>query len=127
MDFPALHNTFVLILKGEGGNCSTQGRRINEPLNGSPMSSGCVIPRILGTLGPMGVVLIPFQCASKMLLWRPVLAKPELLVFCGPESGVARLPRNLGFVLAILLVRQLSCRSLSVFSVDRRRPSSSGS
>ena len=58
-------------------------------------------------------------------LWRPVLAKPELLVFCGPESGVARLPRNLGFVLAILLV-QLSCRSLSVFSVEPGRSPSSG-
>ena len=79
LDLPVLHNTFVLILKGEGGNCSTQGRRLrvlggamtvhpkpeaveallgwmfgsHEPLNGSPMSSGCVIPRILGTVGPM--------------------------------------------------------------------------
>ena len=61
-----------------------------------------------------------------VLLWRPVLAKPELLVFCGPESGAARLPHNLGFVLAMLLARQLSCRSLLVFSVDRSHASSSG-
>ena len=49
-----------------------------------------------------------------VVLRRPMLAKPELLVFCGLESGVARQPRNLGFVLA------LSCRSL------RSHASSSG-
>ena len=46
-----------------------------------------------------------------------MLAKPELLVFCGLESGAARQPRNLGFVLV------LSCRSL--LFLERSHASSS--
>ena len=67
------------------------------------------------------------QCCSEaeLQLWRPILAKPELLVFRRPESGVARQPRNLGFVLANPAELQVS-RSLLAFSVDRSHASSSG-
>ena len=39
---------------------------------------------------------------------RSVLAKPDLLVFCGPGNGVARQPHNLDFVLAAQLPGQLA-------------------
>ena len=66
---------------------------------------------------PIRMMLKTLSCVCMSLLWRPMLAKPELLVFCGLESGVARQPRNLGFVLA------LSCRSLlrfKLWEVDQR-------
>ena len=76
---PILHHTFVPILKGEGGKRGSEGRGLGllgsamavqlepeavelllswmlgscEPLEGSPMSSGSIIPRIPGTLGSM--------------------------------------------------------------------------
>ena len=49
------------------------------------------------------------------------------LCFAALKAESPDFPGTWAFVLAIPLVCQLSCRSLSVFSVDRRRPSSSGS
>ena len=48
------------------------------------------------------------------------------LCFAALKAGPPDFPQNLGFVLAMLLARQLSCRSLLVFSVDRSHASSSG-
>ena len=55
----------------------------------------------------------------------PCLVPVTLLVFRRPESGVARQPRNLGFVLANPAELQVS-RSLLAFSVERSHASSSG-
>lgn len=108
-----------------------------EPLGPSNDLVGCapaLVPATSGQRRAERTGACPMQLRARLCnacseaelqLWRPILAKPELLVFCGPENGVARQPLTWASSWQTQLARHLSC-SFVGFSVDRSHASSSG-